>query len=179
MITGSIESVIFIEKTQTNSDNIKKKTGFGKLSSKKLEKYLKDGEVVSWITIIDCFQTIFSKLEAGLADDGLNVTRFQVLFYLYFNGNLNANALSKKLLVTRGNMSQLLKRMEVDGLISLESTIGKKSINLKITKDGTKLFETIFPKHIKRVKSLIIPLSQSTLNEIQNLKENAEHIKIK
>ena len=149
------------------------------MSDKKLEKYLKDSEVVSWINIIDCFQTIFSKLEAGLADDGLNVTRFQVLFYLYFNGNLNANALAKKLLVTRGNMSQLLKRMELDGLISLETVQGKKSINLKITKVGRRQFETIFPRHIKRVKALIIPLSESTLYEIQNLMKNAEKVILK
>ena len=149
------------------------------MSDKKLEKYLKDSEVVSWINIIDCFQTIFSKLEAGLADDGLNVTRFQVLFYLYFNGNLNANALAKRLLVTRGNMSQLLKRMELDGLISLETVTGKKSINLKITKVGRRQFETIFPRHIKRVKALIIPLSESTLYEIQNLMKNAEKVILK
>lgn len=149
------------------------------MRDKKLEKYLKDSEVVSWINIIECFQTIFSKLEAGLADDGLNVTRFQVLFYLYFNGNLNANALAKRLLVTRGNMSQLLKRMELDGLISLETVTGKKSINLKITKFGRRQFEIIFPRHINRVKALIIPLSESTLSEIQNLKKNAEKISLK
>lgn len=149
------------------------------MRDKKLEKYLKDSEVVSWINIIECFQTIFSKLEAGLADDGLNVTRFQVLFYLYFNGNLNANALAKRLLVTRGNMSQLLKRMELDGLISLETVTGKKSINLKITKFGRRQFEIIFPRHINRVKALIIPLSESTLSEIQNLKKSAEKISLK
>ena len=168
-------SRFLIEQALTNSDN-RRKTGFDKLSNKKLEEYLKDDEVISWINIIDCFQTIFSKLETGLTDDGLNVSRFQVLFNLYFNGNLNANALSKKLLVTRGNMSQLLKRMESDELISLESITGKKSINLKLTKDGRRLFETIFPKHIKRVKTLIIPLSEATLSEIQNLKKNAERV---
>ena len=149
------------------------------MSAKKLEKLLMDDEVDSWINIIDCFQTIFSKLEIGLADDGLNVTRFQVLFYLYFNGNLNANALSKKLLVTRGNMSQLLKRMEADGLISLETIAGKKSINLKITKVGRRQFEIVFPKHIKRVKALVTPLSESTLNEIKNLKKGAERAVLK
>jgi MarR family 2-MHQ and catechol resistance regulon transcriptional repressor len=141
----------------------------------KLTELLMLKEVQSWIAIMDSFKVVYSKLEMTLNDEGISISRFQVMFFLYFEGNASANSLSKKLLVTRGNMSMLLKRMELDGLVSYISIDGKKRQLIKLTNIGINVFEDIFPRHIERVRALVAPLSKATLNELSKLKINAEN----
>jgi DNA-binding MarR family transcriptional regulator len=121
------------------------------------------------------FKSIYSKLETSLNNEGINISRFQVLFILYFENEANANTLSKKLLVTRGNISMLIKRMEGDGLIVFEPIFGKKRHNIKLSKKGKILFEDLFPRHIGRVKKLVNPLYNKSINELIGLKTHADN----
>lgn len=124
------------------------------------------------------FTTIYSKLELALGNENMSMTRFQVMLLLYFQGPLSPNSLAQKLLVTRGNISMLLKRMEIDDLITYKEIEGKKRPYVLLSRNGSKFFEKIFPKHISRVKSLVKPLSKATRIELLSLQENANKVKL-
>ena len=121
-----------------------------------MKSLLKAPEVQTWRAIMSAFQVTLSKLEKGLMEDGLHVSRFQILFYLYFEGSLSAVELSRKLLVTRGNISTFLKRLENDEQIKICSSSPSKGRPLYcLTPSAERFFEEIFPKHVKRVKQYV------------------------
>lgn len=136
---------------------------------KKLRSLLEYPEVKSWRVLMSAFKKILAKLEKGLIVEGCSVSRFQILFYLYFDGDLSAIAIAKKLIVTRGNITMFLRRMESDGLIKPVIPSGQKRPVFKLTKMGVSMFEKIFPAHINRVREHAPALSQSTLRVLELL----------
>lgn len=126
-------------------------------------------EVKSWRTLMVAFQSIYTVLEKELNSENVSVSRFQILFHLYFDGNHKATDLSKRLLVTRANMSMFLKRMESDGLIKFVFQDNQKRPEVAISNKGILFFESLFPRHIRRVKKLVKPFSSATLGELNNI----------
>jgi DNA-binding MarR family transcriptional regulator len=118
----------------------------------RLEALLKFPEVQSWRALMSAFQTIFSALEKGLMAEGCSVSRFQILFYLYFEGDKPAVQIARKMLVTRGNISMFLRRMEADGLVRKKATAVQKRPVYSLTTKGRTFFEKILPPHIERVR---------------------------
>jgi len=147
------------------------------LAKNALLKIIDRDEIKSWRLLMGAFQAVYSRLEKSLADEGMSVSRFQVLFHLYFEGRLKASALSRKLLVTRSNMSMFLRRMEADGLIKFDLPSGQKRPEVVLTNKGVRIFEDIFPRHGARVKMLVQPLGSQTSKELEALRRRAASIK--
>ncbi len=123
----------------------------------KLRGLLNDPHVESWRALMAAFQAIYTQLESALrAEDRCSIPRFQILFYLYFEGPLPASEIAKRLIVTRGNISTFLKRLESDGVIrDARADSAKKRRRLELTTQGIEQFEQLFPQHINRVKKLM------------------------
>lgn len=137
----------------------------------KLEKIIERDEIKSWRLLMSAFKSVYSQLEKALSDEGVSVSRFQVLFCLYFEGSMKASALSRKLLVTRANMSMFLRRMQVDGLIKFQLPKGQKQPVVLLTPKGNKFFESIFPAHAQRVQSLVRPFGSQTIKDLEHIKQ--------
>ncbi len=138
-----------------------------------LRALLDEPEVKSWRTLMAAFQTIYRQLEKALLLEECSIPRFQILFFLYFEGPLPAVEIAKKLFVTRGNISMFLKRLQLDGLIKqvrIETT--QKRPFFELTKKGVRKFEGIFPLHIGRVKRLMPPLNRSFLELLRKISES-------
>ncbi len=118
---------------------------------------------------MNAFKVIFSELEKELMAEGCSVSRFQILFYLYFEGDLPAVEIARKLVVTRGNISMFLRRMESDGLIKKIVPGGQKRPLYVLTPKGNSFFESIFPPHIRRVRRLAPKLSRATIDQLASL----------
>ncbi|OQW47595.1 MAG: hypothetical protein A4S09_14880 [Proteobacteria bacterium SG_bin7] len=135
----------------------------------KLVKLIESNEIKSWQLLMSTFQCVYRQLEKGLADKEVSVSRFQVLFCLYFDGRTSSSELSRKLLVTRSNMSMFLKRMEADGLINFIIPKGQKRPVIELTAKGNRFFEGIFPAHAARVTAMVHSFSPETIRDLEKV----------
>lgn len=119
---------------------------------------------------MNAFQTIYQSFEEALLKNGCSYSRFQLLFFLYFEGSLAPVEISKKMLVTRSNISMFLKRMIGDGLVTEcpESSSIKRPCYM-LTEEGSRLFESVFPAHIERVKMTMPVLPARSIKKLQEL----------
>lgn len=140
------------------------------LRKAKLVKLIESDEIKSWRLLMSAFQSVYGQLEKGLVDKDVTVSRFQVLFYLYFEGRTSASALSRKLLVSRSNMSMFLKRMQLDGLINFDIPKGQRRPEIELTMKGSKFFEDIFPEHAARVKAMVHAFAPQTVKDLEKIK---------
>lgn len=138
-------------------------------AQKKMKQLLDFPEVQSWRALMSAFKCIFSELEKGLMTEGCSVSRFQILFHLYFEGDLAAVEIARILLVTRGNISMFLRRMESDGLIKKNIPKGQKRPLFTLTLKGRRFFESIFPAHIERVRQLAPIFDPNTIKMLATL----------
>jgi MarR family 2-MHQ and catechol resistance regulon transcriptional repressor len=141
------------------------------LAQPKLRALLDDPQIESWRSLMAAFQAIYTRLESALrAEESCSIPRFQILFYLYFEGPLPASEIAKRLLVTRGNISTFLKRLESDGVIRpAHADAGQKRHRLELTPLGVKQFEQLFPRHIRRVKNLMPAFPQGCLSLLNQI----------
>jgi len=120
----------------------------------RLKKLLSDPQVRSWRLLFHAFQGIYHQLESELNEVGSSVPRFQMSFVLYFEGAKSAAELSRRLFVTRGNMSTFIKRLLKDEVIRVcpYSPSPKRPFYI-LTEVAFKNFENLFPRHVKKVKT--------------------------
>jgi DNA-binding MarR family transcriptional regulator len=130
-------------------------------------------EVVSWKAILFAQRAVYSKLESALFREGCSITRFQVLLILYFEGPQSAADFVKRLLLSRGNISMLLKRIAKDHLIEFYRKTSKTTSRplYNLTKQGRDEFERLFPNHIERVTALVPKLDPTTLTKLQEIEK--------
>lgn len=160
--------------TQIKKPSAKLKPGASTQRRKNLKGLLEHPTVQSWRALMAAFKAIFSQLEKALMAEGCSVSRFQILFYLYFEGDLPAVEIARKLLVTRGNITMFLRRMESDGLVKPVIPSGQKRPLFTLTKKGAVLFERILPAHVGRVRKIAPALDQNALRRLKAVKKSNE-----
>jgi len=137
-------------------------------------RLLDEPEVISWRALLEAFRVIYRQLENALLMEECSIPRFQILFHLYFDGPLAASVIAKRLFVTRGNMSMFVKRLLADKLIEpAYEGRSKGRPAFRLTSRGAVLFEEIFPRHIKRVRRLMLPLNQDLVAELRRVLAHA------
>ncbi len=143
------------------------------MKDQKLKTLLNKPEVATWRSVMHCFKTVFTYLEQGLVDDSCSVSRFEILFILYFEPKTSAVDLSRKMHVTRGNISTFLKRVENDQLVKKSIPEGRKRPVYELTPKGRHFFEKIFPEHIKRIQEICPTLSPATIKKLNSAQSSS------
>lgn len=146
----------------------------------KLEQLLKDPKVVSWRHALNTVEFLYSRFEDELVKSGCNMSRFEMLFHIYFSGPLSAIQLSEKMGVSRGNISGFVKRLLKDDLIApckMSSTVTRPKYSL--SPKGEIFFEKIFKIHLKHIDEMVTPLSSKTIQELTKWSENVRRHDLK
>lgn len=144
----------------------------GSANPEDLRKIFTEAEVTSWRAMVMTYRMIFSILESRLSKHNCTVSRLQVLLALYFEGPMVPVRLANRLMVTRGNISTLLRRMQDEGQIQPTSEKGSESRPAyTLTAAGRKLFQEIYPEHAANIKELMPPLDPETLKAFLAIQE--------
>src|SRR5262245_61990161 len=91
-------------------------------------------------TILEAAHALEAKLEATLDQAGLSGAKFSVLSELVRSGEaLALSELASRLSCVRSNMTQLVDRLEADGLVRRVSCpTDRRSVKAEITEEGQK-----------------------------------------
>ncbi len=120
-----------------------------------------------WVALARCYGT-FSKAVAGRVQEyGLTVPQFGVLEALYHLGPLSLGDLADKLLVTGGNITYVMDRLELMGLVARDrSEQDRRVVMARLTPEGRALIAKVFPDHARFIAHLtrhLTPVQQEQL----------------
>ncbi len=109
---------------------------------------LRDPAVLAWLRLARVYQKVYQASAAHLRSwrlpsGHLSVAQFDVLAHIGAAPGLTQQELATALLVTKGNICQLLNRMERDGLI--ERVAEGRMNRLYLTTAGRALFDEVVP----------------------------------
>ena len=128
---------------------------------------LRQPAVLAWLRLARVFQKIDARSERFFRSQELNTAQFDVLAKVGSASGMTQQELANALLVTKGNISQLLARMEHDGLIARRQE-GRTNC-LSLTERGQALFDTIVPREEALIAELLAPLSEDEQRELLRL----------
>lgn len=109
-----------------------------------------------WISLARSYQTFAHAAGAKISEYGLTMPQFGILEALLHLGPLTLGELAEKLLVTGGNVTYVMDRLEEDGLVYRERCgEDRRVIYAKLTPEGRDVIEGAFPGHAEFILSLV------------------------
>ena len=126
-------------------------------------------QATSWIAVVETYQECNRRYSAMLREFDLTVPQFDVLSAI---DSLGADAMPKRIadrmLVTRGNVTGVINRLQERGLIATRHTPGdKRSFVCELTRDGARLFRSAKKGAALFIDEQLSPFDESEMRSIE------------
>ena len=114
------------------------------------ERYLKSVRLLA-----ECIQGFERYTSEAIRNVGLTSPQFDIIATLGNTPGMNYKELGEKTLITKGTLTGVIERLEQKGLVSREqSPDDKRSYFVRLTPEGERTFEDVFPRVIGHGKQL-------------------------
>lgn len=127
-----------------------------------------------WIRLARCYNLAIRELRSGLREE-CTMPQFDVLAQLArTEDGLTFSALSEKLLVTAGNLTGIVDRLEKLELVRRETNPrDRRQIFIRLTPRGKDYCTKIIPEHERQIVRLFAGISD---NDVQNLRQDLDRV---
>ena len=123
-----------------------------------------------WIALARCYRTFARAVAARIAEYGLTTPQFGILEALHHLGPLSLGDLADKLLVTGGNVTFVIDRLEEQGLVErVRSTEDRRVVKAQLTEEGRRVIAGVFPQHARAIAELARQLKPEEQEELRRL----------
>ncbi|MCH2159945.1 MAG: MarR family transcriptional regulator [Oleiphilaceae bacterium] len=127
--------------------------------------------LLAWKHLVEAYQTCHQKYARMMSHFDLTVSQFDVLTGIESLGDkATPKEVAKRLLVTKGNITSVTRRLFERGLIHQKShALDKRSIILELTDSGKSLLTNAKLAAKQFVAQQLAPFSQSDVDLVDNL----------
>jgi MarR family transcriptional regulator, 2-MHQ and catechol-resistance regulon repressor len=129
-----------------------------------------DRALTMWVKLARAY-AVFNKLTVkDIRRHGLTQPQFGAIECLHHLGPMTIGDLSRKMLVSGGNMTCVIDNLEKEGLVlRRQSEEDRRSVIVELTETGHRLIGRIFPDHagiIEQVASVLTAKEQEELSRL-------------
>lgn len=125
--------------------------------------------VAAWMRLARVYHKIDRRSADAFREHGLTVAQFDVLAQVGAHPDCSQQELAERLLVTKGNVAQLLDKMEARGLIERrQAKVGRGNL-LRLTAEGEALRARVVPAQEARVTAWLAALSPEDLAHLNRM----------
>jgi DNA-binding MarR family transcriptional regulator len=125
--------------------------------------------VVAWMRLARVYTKIDRRSAEAFRKVGLTTAQFDVLAQVGASEGCSQQELADRLLVTKGNVSQLLDKMERHGWIERRPDERGRGNLLFLTPEGERIRSTVVPEQERRITGLIGGLSAAERDQLSQL----------
>lgn len=118
--------------------------------------------VRAWVRLARVYGRLVRALECQVKEHGITLAQFDVLTHVARQEGLTQQELAEQLLVTKGNISHLVDRLEHAGLVERRPTRGR-AYHLHPTPAGRDLLARIIPPHNALIVATLSSLADERL----------------
>lgn len=130
------------------------------MSSEQINQSLK-----LFIVLSRSYKAINEQVNKFIAGNGLNPTEFAVLELLYHKGEQPLQQIGGKILLASGSITYVVDKLEQKGLLKRVACPNDRRVTYaKISEEGRKFIEGIFPEHEQRINDIMSVLSVEEKN---------------
>ena len=123
-----------------------------------------------WIALARCYGTVHKAVAHKVEEYDLTTAQFGVLEVLHHLGPVTLGDLAEKLLVTGGNVTYVMDRLQRDGLVTRRRcSEDRRVVWAQLTDEGKSLIEEVFPGHAAYIEELVGGLDADERTELRRL----------
>jgi DNA-binding MarR family transcriptional regulator len=122
-----------------------------------------------WVRLLESHNLMLAELRRRLADD-CTMPRFDLLANLEREDGQTLAALSRRMLVTAGNLTGLVDRAERDGVVERRPDPSDRRLSrVWLTQKGRELVQSLLPAHATHVSELLAALDATERRDLRRL----------
>jgi DNA-binding MarR family transcriptional regulator len=122
-----------------------------------------------WVRLLESHNLMLAEVRKRLADRS-TLPRFDLLANLAREDGQTLAALSRRMLVTAGNLTGLVDRAARDGLVIKRSDASDRRVSrVYLTRKGRTLVQEMIPRHARAVQRTLSPLGAQEQGELRRL----------
>jgi DNA-binding MarR family transcriptional regulator len=126
-------------------------------------------DVSLWLRLLESHNLMLSEVRKRLADRS-TLPRFELLANLAQEDGQTLAALSRRMLVTAGNLTGLVDRAERDGVVERRPDPNDRRLSrVFLTSRGRDLVQGVMPAHAQHVSELLSSLDATERRELRRL----------
>ena len=127
--------------------------------------------------LVSAYQAFERYSAPDLRSMGLTMTQFDVIATLGNQPPMTCKELGEKTLVTKGTLTGVLERLESKGILERKlNPEDARSQMIGLTIEGQKLFEQVFPAHLKHLEGAFQKLNVEKLESLRASLKSLEEI---
>lgn len=124
----------------------------------------------AYVRLLHTGRAVQARVEPRLAGAGLTPTQFGVLEAILRGGALSQRELSRKVLTSAGNMTDLCDKLEARGLIRrARQERDRRAVLVELTPKGRALIEPLYAAHVGDVAAAMSGMSVDELRQLGDL----------
>lgn len=130
----------------------------------------------TWLRLLRVTRTVEASLREHLRlEHDTTLPRFDVMAALYRRREaLSMSELSRLLLVSNGNATAVVDRLERDGLARrTPAAVDRRTVHVRLTEAGTKAFEAMAASHEARLDALLGGLGAEDMDALREILRRA------
>lgn len=126
--------------------------------------------VGAYVKLLRASRSVVGVVEPLLAAHGLTTTQLGVLEALLHMGPMSQRELSRKVLTSAANMTDVLDKLQARDLIArCRGSTDRRSVTVGLTDAGRALIEDLFPRHAADIARAFSGLSRAELDRLATL----------
>lgn len=125
-----------------------------------------------WLRLMKCYNLVFRELRKSVEKDGrITFPQFDVLAQLSREKEgISFVDLSRRLMVTSGNLTGIVDRLEGESLVYREpDQTDRRVVWVRLTKKGKSLIEDMIPGHVKQIESMFSAVPTKSLRQLRDM----------
>jgi DNA-binding MarR family transcriptional regulator len=130
---------------------------------------VRDDRLLAWLRLARIAARVDQATAEHLRPWDLTVAQFDVLAQVGARPGLSQQALAGALLVTKGNVTQVLDRMEARGLVERRQEPGRRGNSIHLTADGWRLNREVVPAQERLIRDLFAGLADDEARALHRL----------
>jgi MarR family 2-MHQ and catechol resistance regulon transcriptional repressor len=124
----------------------------------------------AYVKLLRASKAVLARIERQLSAEGLTPTQLGVLEGVLHKGPLTQRELGRKVLTSAGNMTDVIDKLELRGLVRRTRIPGdRRSVRVELTETGKALIDGLFPRHARDIAAAMSGLSRDELRQLSIL----------
>ncbi len=124
----------------------------------------------TYVKLLRASRAVLARVEPRLASTGLTITQFGVLEAILHKGPLGQRELSRKVLTSPGNMTDLVDKLEARGLVHrIRQKADRRAVRVELTEAGRALIGPLFADHAGDIAAAMGGLDATELRQLSAL----------
>ena len=135
-----------------------------------MEKETSFREVMLWVRLAMTFNVLYHEIKMELSKEKLTVPQLDIISCLDRSKGLPLSELAERLLVTGGNITGIIDRLERDGYVYRErDKKDRRIVRALLTEKGFDLYKSFLPRYKEIMRKINSVLTTEERQQLQRL----------